>query len=130
VAGREPNGASQENDLLHLTGRFQRGPAAGSSPLQSAGGGGTFDDMLEARVAALEKDVEYIKRDVGELRSDVRDIKTGQSEIRVTLATLTERVGHLPSKGYINTVVMAGFALTTAALLFQKQILTFLGLSH
>lgn len=42
--------------------------------LPSGGGGGTFDGM-EARVAKLESDIDYIKRDIGEIKIELRDFK-------------------------------------------------------
>lgn len=56
------------------------------------GGGGGNDDMLEARVAKLESDVEYIKRDIAEVKSDIKGIderltkiETGIISIKTTL---------------------------------------------
>ena len=75
-------------------------------PLQSGGGGGTYDGM-EARVAVLETHVEYIRRDISDLkadmgviRSDLGKVKDEVADLRTGLATLTERVSHLPDKGF------------------------------
>ncbi|WP_350307548.1 hypothetical protein [Photorhabdus viridis] len=38
-------------------------------------GGGGGDDMLEARVARLESDVEHIKKSIDEVKADVREMK-------------------------------------------------------
>ena len=122
-------------------------------PLQSGRGGGTFDGM-EARVAALETHVGYIRRDIGELKADVsemrRDIGMLRSEfgsdigalrsdfrgevegLKISQATLAERVNHLPSKGFIvksltvATTLLGGLmTLIGAFIAFQDHIKAF-----
>jgi hypothetical protein len=104
-------------------------------PLQSGGGGGTFDGM-EARVAILETHVEYIRRDIGELKADVSEIRRGLSGmkddfksdvegVKVQLATLTERVNHLPSKGFIVTTTLSSLSAIAALIMFQDHIKAF-----
>ena len=103
-------------------------------PLQSGGGGGTFKGM-EPRVAVLENNVEYIKRDIGELKADVSEIrrdlgrmkddfKSDVESVKVHLATLTERVNHLPSKGFIVSATLSSLAIVTALILFQDHLKT------
>jgi hypothetical protein len=90
-------------------------------PLQPPGGGGTYDPMLEARVASLEADVRNIRETVGEMKADLRSAGTDLSEIKVNYATLSERVSHLPSKGYIGWWITGGVSLAIAVLtLFSK----------
>lgn len=48
--------------------------------VSSGGGGG-----MEARIAKLETDVEYIKRDMGEIKVDVKDLRV---DLRVDFRTL------------------------------------------
>jgi archaellum component FlaC len=104
-------------------------------PLQSGGGGGTFDGM-EARVAILETHVEYIRRDIGELKADVSEIrrdlsgmkddfKSDVEGVKVQLATLTERVNHLPSKGFIVTATLSSLSAIAALIMFQDHIKAF-----
>jgi hypothetical protein len=76
-------------------------------PLQPPGGGGPFDGM-EPRVARLEADVGHIKSDIGEMKASLTGLNTHVSEARVNIATLTERVAHLPTKAYIGIAVTAG----------------------
>ena|GEM_PF-764037 len=145
-------------------------------PLQSGGGGGTFDGM-EARVAALETHVGYIRRDIGELKADMSEIRRDISVLRsdfssatgslrgdlsneigslrsglsndigtlrsdfsskistlrndfrgeieglkIAQATLTERVNHLPSKGFIVSATLSSLAVITALIVFQDHI--------
>ncbi|KLF53517.1 hemolysin XhlA [Klebsiella aerogenes] len=56
------------------------------------GGGNGGGNMLEARVAKLESDIEYIKRDIAETKSDIKsidsrlsDIETGISSAKTTI---------------------------------------------
>jgi len=75
------------------------------TPLHSGGGGGAFNGM-EARVAVLENNVEYIKRDIGELKADMSGIRRDVESLKVSQAILTERVSHLPSKGFIFSIAL------------------------
>jgi hypothetical protein len=79
--------------------------------------GGTFDKRLEA-------DVEHIKSDVGEIKGTLKDVSGHVSDARVTIATLVERVAHLPSKTYIITIVSLG----TGAVIAVLELLARLGL--
>jgi len=84
------------------------------SLLNGGGGSGTSGGM-EARLAVLEDRVET-------LRSDVGDLKTSMVEVKVGLATLSERVAHLPSKGFVITTTVALMAFITAMVTFQQQV--------
>ena len=88
--------------------------------LKSAGGGGTSGGM-EGRVAKLEAHVETLRADV-RTKKDVGDIRTG-------LATLTERVAHLPGKGFVVTATTTTIALLTGIILFGDKIQTLLALN-
>ena len=90
-------------------------------PLQSGGGGGTFDGM-EARVAALETHVGYIRRDIGEFKADVSEMRRDIEDLKVGQATLTERVNHLPSKGFIFTIAIAIVGATCTFIALQDHI--------
>jgi hypothetical protein len=135
----DPSNKSAE---IYTHDRFGGALPSSSTPLQSGGGGGTFDGM-EARVAILETHVEYIRRDIGELKADVSEIrrdlggmkddfKSDVESVKVQLATLTERVNHLPSKGFIvksltvATTLLGGLmTLIGAFIAFQDQIKAF-----
>jgi hypothetical protein len=52
------------------------GVARRSSGNLDGGPGGGDDGDMEARMARLESDVEYMKRDIAELKTDVREIRT------------------------------------------------------
>jgi predicted nuclease with TOPRIM domain len=64
-----------------------------SLPLKGGDGGGTSDSM-EERVSQLEK-----KFDRLETKLDTNT--TAINDMRVSMATITERVAHLPSKEFI-----------------------------
>lgn len=87
--------------------------------LRAGGGGGTTGNM-EARVARLEAHVEILRTDSAATRSDVGDI-------RLDLATLTERVAHLPSKGFVVTSNMTAIALGSGVILFGEKLKALIG---
>jgi hypothetical protein len=76
-------------------------------PLQAGGGGGTFDGM-EARVARLEADVEHIKNDISEIKNTSKEVANALHGLQIDFASLKERVTHLPSKGFIVSLVSGG----------------------
>lgn len=81
---------SSDNRVTDLGAYRQSLTGEKPSGLKSGGGGGTFDPM-EARVAILERTVEKLEPKVDKLVTD--------------MATLTERVSHLPSKEFIYKAV-------------------------
>lgn len=109
-----------ESTVVRAEGRFSMGGGPGP-PLQGGGGGGTYDGMLEARVARLEADVEHIKNDIGDLKQTLRSTSADVGSLRVDVARLTERVDHLPSKGFIITVLTVTFALVIGALTIMSK---------
>jgi hypothetical protein len=87
--------------------------------LKTGDGGGTSGGM-EGRVAKLEAHVETLRSDVAAIKKDVGDI-------RVSAATLTERVAHLPGKGFVITATTTTIALLTAVVVFGEKIRSLLG---
>jgi hypothetical protein len=85
------------------------------------GGGGTVDGM-EARVARLEADVSHIQSDIGEIKSTLKSLDAHVSEARVTVATLTERIGHLPTKAYIGMWITGGITVAVGALTLLSRL--------
>ncbi|HHL0178381.1 hypothetical protein [Klebsiella pneumoniae] len=76
----------------------------------SSGGGG--DDMLEARVAKLEADVENIKTNLAEARVDIRELvgtssttKTDVSTILQKLVDIDEKIGSKAEKDFVDSQV-------------------------
>lgn len=55
-------------------------------------GGGGGEDMLEARVAKLEADVENIKTNLAETRMDVRELIKSTSSIRTDVSTMLQKL--------------------------------------
>ena len=78
-----------------------------SAALKSGDDGGTFDGM-EERVRRLEQRADKAADDI--------------AEVRVSLATLIERVSHLPSKGYIDARLIGMLAAIAALTLFADKI--------
>lgn len=91
-------------------------------PLQPPGGGGTFDGMIEARVASLEAEVKHIREGVGEIRADLKSAGKDIGEIKVNYATVAERMNHLPTKGYIGWWITCGITVTVAALTLLSKL--------
>jgi hypothetical protein len=89
-------------------GRRQFEPPAG--PTDGNGDGGN----LEARIARLETKMDKV------------DERLGKLEIGV--AVLTERVGHLPSKGFIVTATTSAIAFVVAVILLADKIKTLIGI--
>lgn len=81
-------------------------------PLNDGPGRGTYDGM-EARVAVLEAHVEHIRSDLGKLASVPKD-----------LGVLTERVSHLPTKGFIVTTTLTALVAIAALSGFVQWILS------
>ncbi|MFW7194359.1 hemolysin XhlA [Enterobacter sp. BNK-29] len=55
--------------------------ANGLSQDSKYGGGNGGGDDMQARVAKLESDVEYIKRDIAEIKSDIKSMDSRLAEI-------------------------------------------------
>ncbi|WP_246856847.1 hypothetical protein [Brenneria corticis] len=126
--------------------RAQSGAASAGftkgGPLQSDSGGGGGDDMLEARVAKLEANVEDIKTNLAEARVDIRDLRKTSAEAARDVAVILqkqvdmdEKLSKKPSTSEMTTAItsainrqivwmivtvlsIAGLTLTAARLLF------------
>jgi hypothetical protein len=109
--------------------RGEIGDATPPNPvgLKGGGGGGTFDGMVP-RIAALETHVEYIKRDIAELKASIEAVRKDVNGLKVDVATLIERVSHLPSKGFIVTSIISALAVIAGLITFQQQIQHVIGL--
>ncbi len=87
-----------------------------------AGGSGGNSGGVDVRVAVLETHVDI-------LRKDLAEVKAGLDQVKLQLATVTERIAHLPSKGYTVTVALAVMAVVAAFTTFQQQIQHFVRLA-
>lgn len=83
-----------------------------SRDLKGGGGDGTSDGM-EARVNRLEGRLDKMTDKIG--------------AVEVNLATLTERVSHLPSKGFIVSSALATITLLTAVMIFADKLRALIG---
>lgn len=77
---------------------------------KSGGGGGPTGDS-DARVVRLEAHMEHVRSDLSVLR-----------DVPVQIATLTERVAHLPSKGFVVTAATGTVAGIAGLLVLLQQI--------
>jgi len=83
------------------------------------------EPTMDAAVVRIEANVGHLQGDVSETRSDVK-------EMRDHLARLEVNVEHLPSKGFMISIVLVliFFALVTGVTLFQGKLLALLGAAH
>ena len=93
---------------------------AETGPITSGGGGGDGMDELRARVSKIEAYTDTIREDVSSIKPDLKNVRERFERLEVN-------VSHLPSKGYINTVVIATIVLIGAFITFQGQIQTLFG---
>jgi hypothetical protein len=84
---------------------------------RSSSGGG---DGMEPRIARLEAHTDHLLKGTEELKADMRNV-------RDRLAAIEVRVDHLPSKGFIVTVVLAALAVIGAMIGFQESLQSLLG---
>lgn len=77
---------------------------------------------MEPRVAVLETKMDQVCKEVGDLKNAVAGIDGRLRSVEIGLATLTERVAHLPSKGFIVAATATTLALLTALIVFQGHI--------
>jgi hypothetical protein len=93
--------------------------AAIQSSLQFGRGGGMSADM-DPWQASVEKRLDSLDRRAEAVSADV-------AQVKVALATLGERVSHLPSKSYIDTRLAGMLALIAAIILFADKIKALIG---
>jgi hypothetical protein len=79
-------------------------------------------DVVLIEIAKIQADGEYLKRDLGEVRGDMRDI-------RDRMATLEERVRHLPSKEFIVAVITTSLLIGGGLLTVAPKIWNWAGTS-
>ncbi|KPF76745.1 hypothetical protein IP68_02295 [Blastomonas sp. AAP25] len=84
--------------------RFMHAEIKGVGTDSGSGGSGPTDD----RVTRLEGRIDKVADELG--------------DVKVNIATLTERVSHLPSKGFIVTTTTAALALVAAIAVFADNI--------
>lgn len=89
--------------------------------LNSDGGGGTSGGM-EARVSVLETKVDRLIVDVDGLRNGIEGMRTDIGGVKERLSALEVRVDHLPSKGFIVSTLLLGFAIMSGITVFSEQI--------
>lgn len=77
---------------------------------------------MEARVARLESGVGHIKDALMALKNDARELARNVTDIKVGLATVTERVNNLPTKGFVVSVVLAALAVIAALFVLQGNL--------
>jgi hypothetical protein len=100
-------------------GAYREKPTAPGT-LETSGGGGDSTGMDPWQ--------QTVETRLGELRADVRGIGADVGLIKMAVATLTERVAHLPTKGFIVTATLTTLAVVAAFAMFGPNLRTLLGL--
>ena len=112
----DKNETDYSADVHDLTERLgSRQPSDNPRGLSGGGGGG-----MESRLAKLEAYTDTIRSDIASIKPDLKDV-------RERFERLETNVAHLPSKGYINKVVLAAIVLIGAFITFQGQIQSLFG---
>ena len=70
---------------------------------------------MEERIAKMEATVDQIDRNVSRMAPDL-------ANVRERMATIEERVSHLPSKGYIVTATTISLVLVAALFTFLDNV--------
>lgn len=115
--------------MVDETAKAAAPPAPPGPPLQPPGGGGTFDGMMEARVARLEADVGHIQRDVVEIKDAMKTVGKNLTDLKIVAATTSERMTHLLTYGQSFAMLATMLALIGALVVFQGQIQKFAGVA-
>jgi len=102
-------------------------PRAGRRRRLPSAPAGRIYGAMEDRLARLETHMEHVREDVSGLKADVRDARSDIGGLRIDLTKLIARVDHLPSKGYIVTVVSIGATILAAVTLFGPNIRALFG---
>jgi hypothetical protein len=115
--------ANEQDNVSHISDYQQKAAGEGRKATLNFGSGGGTSGGMDGWQTSVEARL-------NEIKTDLRDVRTSVGTLNVSSATLTERIAHLPSKGFIITVTTAVLALLTAAIAFQSQIQAFLHLKH
>lgn len=89
--------------------------------LKGGGGGGTSGGM-EERLARLEVRMDHTTEALRELKDGFTSLRGDVGGLQVDVATLKERVAHLPSKGFIVTTVTSVGAVLAFLITFGEQV--------
>ncbi len=79
-------------------------------------------DHLDWRMGQMDGRMDRLEGRMDGIDSRLRSVEVG-------IATLAERVAHLPSKGFIVAALLTGFAIMGALISFQDQIQGLLGIA-
>lgn len=116
--------AQNEGASIHRLADYQQKPSVSAAPsdLKSGSGGGTSGGMDGWQTS--------VEARLGEIKTDIRDMRAGIGSLNANTATLTERIAHLPSKGFVVTTTLIVLTAVTALIAFQGQIQAFLKIPH
>lgn len=86
--------------------KFQNEMSDRRAPIEGGGGGG-HDGGMESRIAALEVAMQYAQRDIAEVRVGVAALQADTTTLKSDVATIKERLSHMPTTLAMWTAVAA-----------------------
>lgn len=84
---------------------------------------------MEAKVTRLETQMGHVQAELGEVKSRLGKVEDRIGRVETGLATLTERVAHLPSKEYMVKIALGTVGFLTAITIFSDKIRAMVGLA-
>ncbi len=82
---------------------------------------------MTERLAVLETKMDAVQGALVRVDGRLGAVESRLGGVEVGLATLTERVAHLPSKGYAVTTALLSITVLSAVIVFGDQITALLG---
>lgn len=101
-----------------IQGVFSSGGSGYNRPKGTGNDGGDGGDGLEARVAKLESDVDFIKRDVTEIKSDIKDVKNDITDLKVGMVELKSDISSGVNKILVTLITITAVSIAAAKFLF------------
>lgn len=105
-------------------------PGVGSNILtheRFAKGPGGPGDGMDARIAKLESQMEAVQSSLRALDATATKLDDRLRSTEIAMSALSERVAHLPSKGFIITVVLSAAAVVSGVSIYLETIRSALG---
>jgi hypothetical protein len=98
-----------------------------NTPKTPYGGGNGGGSEMEKRIAVLEAHMEHASSDIAGVKDSLGSVDVRMRSVETTLATISERVSHLPSKGFIVVSTLGALAFIAALIGFSEQVQAFFG---
>lgn len=102
-------------------------PVSENRPLPKASAGSALPYM-EASIASIEAHVDHMRDDLGDMRRDYRELTKSILSAGTDMRELDDRMGHLPGKGWMFTIMLLFTAIICAVIIYLDQIRDYLGI--